>query len=301
MGQDTSKNKLEKKRGALVGGIVALVALVAAAGVFFWVRGEGDLPQMPRAHISKAEQDEAVEALLGRIKGFAMYPLEQEMVTILEKINNVEVDDSLSEDQRREKLEPLLAQFNRKAREQIIVDVSRYLEFGDYLAMRFEEALQKVLDEASQKGLGAVLAEGGPSVRELEAKGGSFLDRAVEVGAIGPDGELRAAKIAPQVLFRVKWRHMGSLSVDTEFTPVEQLAYLDFVVRYSKPESLNKRLSAIVALANFDDDYDATMARALVLYQAEKKADAYTELKSAIDEGRQDPEILEFAHEIQPD
>ncbi len=300
MGQDTSENEVKKERGATLGIIVALVAVIAAVGVFFWVRGEGNIPQMPRAHMSKAAQEEATAALRGRIKGFSLYPLEQEMVAILEKINEIEVDDSLGEKERREKLEPLLDKFSRKAREQVAVDVSRYLEFGDFLATQFEAALKEVLDEAEKKGLGAILAQRGPAVEELEKKGGSFLDRAIEVGAIGRHGELKTARITPQVLFRVKWRHMGTLSVDTELTPVEQLAYLDFTVRFSKPESLNKRLAAIVALENFDDEYDATIARALVLYEAGKADDAYRELKSAIDAGRQDQEILDFAHELQP-
>jgi hypothetical protein len=166
---------------------------------------------------------------------------------------------------------------------------------GDHLAFDFGQALENLLSIAQRDGFDAVRVNNKRIIEEIEIKGGSFLSRARGRGVIDDKGKLYVPRITPQVLFRIRWRHLGGLPIEEDLNPAELKAYFGFVVAFANPLSMKKRLGAIKRLKEMDDSYDDLIARAIVLHQSANDQDAYQELKKGIDQGRGDAEILNFA------
>ena len=271
--------------------IVALAAMAVFGAVYYLVSSEGRIPSLPRIELSENEQKKATEALLARLKGFELLAEEKELTALLTEIHRLET----TLESEGSKLKETLSRFKKTASDMIEKDRQRYLLLGDYLAFEFGRTLDELLSVAQRDGFAAVRANNLKMIEEIEVKGGSFLKRARRRGMIGDRGKLNAPRITPQILFRIRWRHLGGLPIEVELSPEERKAYYDFTVAFTSPSSVKRRLVAIHRIKETDDSYNELIAQAIVLHESGNDQDAYQILKKAIDQGRSDAEILSFA------
>jgi len=171
-------------------------------------------------------------------------------------------------------------------------DKKRFLLLGDMLAFGFHRSLEGLLEATAAKNLSRRTV----NLRLLEVRrcGGAFFRRARERGAITPGGKLNASRIAPEVLFRYRWRHLGSLELTLELSNTEKKALFDFIARFSSTTPEARRLHAIDELETLDKTYDAPIARARVLYDADKRADALKLLENTKKTGRNSEVLSRF-------
>ncbi len=285
------KKKMDQKNRVIRPIITVLSAVLLVVGVYYFVSSKGRIPSLPRVHLTADDQNQAIEELLSRIKDYKPTTEEKELALLLTRIHRLETtqkDDGA-------KLPEVLKLFNEAASDVIRKDKKRYLLLGDFLAFEFAKALENLLTLVRRDGFSMMNARDNKKVEEIKIKGGSFLTRARRRGVIGDKGQLHVPKITPQVLFRIRWRHMGGLAIEEGLNSQEKLAYFDFVVAFTDPLSLKRRLGAIKHLKEIDNSYDDLIARAIVLHESGSDRDAYRELKIAIDQGRSDAEILNFA------
>ena len=82
-------------------------------------------------------------------------------------------------------------------------------------------------------------------------------------------------------------------------SPVERVVYYDFVVAFTEPDAVSRRLGAIERLKSLDDTYDEIVARAVVLYQAGQRERARDTLRRGVEDGRRDSEIASFLRALE--
>ncbi len=271
--------------------IVTLTAVAIVVAVYFFISSKGRIPGLPRIGLTDAEQKQVTDALIARIKGFEPHVVEKDLTRQLAGIHRLET----MQNPQGAKLKEALAKFRETASNVIGEDRDRYLLLGDYLAFEFNRALHHFLPAVQRDGFSAVRANNPKMIEEIEIKGGSFLSHARSHGVIRDNGQLVVPQITPQVLFRIRWRHLGGLPIEEALTPVERKAYFGFVVAFTNPLSAKRRMGAIKRLKEMDNSYNDLIARAVVLHESGNDRKAYEELKNAIDQGRSEPEILNFA------
>jgi hypothetical protein len=285
------KKKMDPRNRVIRPIITVLSAVILVVGVYYFVSSKGRIPSLPRVHLTADDQNQAIEELLSRIKDYEPNPEEKELALLLTRIHRLETtqkDDGA-------KLPEVLKLFNEAASDVIRRDKKRYLLLGDFLASEFAKSFENLLSLARREGFSRMSARDNKKIEEIKIKGGSFLTHARRRGVIGDKGQLHVPRITPQVLFRIRWRHMGGLPIDEELNSQEKRAYFDFVVAFTDPLSIKRRLGAIKRLKETDNSYDDLIARAIVLHESGSDQNAYRELKTAIDQGRTDAEILDFA------
>jgi hypothetical protein len=287
----TMKKNFDFNNRVIRGVLVVLAAVFLIVAVYYVVSSEGSIPGLPRIQLTDDNQDRVTADLLSRIKGYEPNSVEKELALQLVGIHRLETAQNVE----GAKLDEALKLFGRKASSIIHKDKKRYLLLGDYLAFDFAQALEKCLLIARRDGFDAMGASQRKKIEEIEVKGGSFLNRALRRGVIGDKGQLYVPRITPQVLFRIRWRHMGGLDIQEDLSSVERKAYFDFIVAFTNPLSVKRRLGAIKQLKEMDDSYDDLTARAIILHESGSDQYAYKVLKNAIDQGRSDVEILNFA------
>jgi hypothetical protein len=292
---DTMKENFGSKNRVIRPIIIVLSVVVVVVAVYFLVSSKGRIPSLPRIQITDGNQNQVTEELFSRIKGFEPHAEEKELALQLTGIHRLET----TKNAQGAKLKEALDLFRETASYVIVKDKKRYLLLGDYLAFKFGEALENLLSFAQRDGFDAVRVNNKKIIEEIEIKGGSFLNRARGRGVIGDKGQLHMPRITPQVLFRIRWRHLGGLRIEEDLNQVETKAYFDFVVAFTNPLSVKRRLGAITRLKEMDNSYNDLIARAIVLHEAGNDLDAYKALKNAIDQGRNDAEILSFAKALQ--
>ena len=283
------KEKFDPKKRVIRLMITFLLAVLLVVGVYYFVSSQGRIPSLPRVHLTAEGQHQAIEELRARINGFEPNAEEKELALLLTRIHRLETTGNA------EKLPQALTLFNETASEVIGRDPSRYLLLGDFLAFEFAKSFENLLSIAQRDSFSMIRGDDRKLVEEIEIKGGSFLTHARRRGVIGDHGQLHVPKITPQVLFRIRWRHMGGLDIKQDLNLVEKLAYFDFVVAFTDPVSPTRRLEAIGQLKELDNSYDDLIARAIVLHESGGDLNAYMELQKVIDQGRNDAEILNFA------
>jgi hypothetical protein len=135
---------------------------------------------------------------------------------------------------------------------------------------------------------------------EIRRIGGSFAARAVEREVITEVGEIDGPRNLPSVLFRVRWRALAGIDRREGLEPIEWLAHMDFVLAFSRPTSVEARLQAVGEITKIRPDFDAVLARAIVLHEAGRDGDAKALLDDAIGRGRSDETVTDFARALSP-
>ncbi len=278
---------------------VVLAALCIAAAVFRMVSSKGRIPQLPRVVLSATEERTATEALRRRTAAFVPSAQETGLVQLFEQMHRAETERLRKGANDKGPLGEQEA-FRQAALQAVSLDESRFLLLGDWLALRFQDAFVKVLAHAQQHGIEAVTTEGSEMMRRLLLSGGTFFFRAVKAGAITPDGKLSASQIAPQVLFRVRWRHLAKVRLDEGFSAAEKKAHFDFVAAFASPVAEQSRVRAVSELKRLDKSYDNTVALGIVLHEAGNDKAAYDVVSKTMKNGRKDTALLEFAKALEP-
>jgi hypothetical protein len=276
---------------------VVLGGLALAAAVFLLARRGGQVPPLPRPELGDEQVSVARQELAQRVAGRSPTDDEQKLRELLERLNRAEAGARAAPESVVE-VEGLVKAVGELASALAARDLDRYLEHGDALAVEFDRALERLLEEASRVGMEqARRSEAGT---ELDRLGGSFMHRALERGLIGEDGSLAASGLLPQVLFRVRWRSLARIGHREGLSPTEWKAHMDFVLKFSKPSSVEPRLQAIDEIARLEPGFDALLARAIVLHEGGRDDEAYLLLAGAIDSGRGDDAVRSFYRLLAP-
>lgn len=267
---------------------VVIIALFAAGVTYFLVGQRGHIPPLPRVRFESDEQVRSLDDLKERAREFVPTELEERLIRKLVEIHKKEVrKEPIASEEDRLRVD--LDAFGAEARVFGSQNPGRYLLLGDYLAYEFHECLNTLLQILRERAkTGSVPGPLKEAILEVVRTGGGFYERAVRSGAILPDGRLLASWIAPEVLFRARWRHFGALRADQDFTDVEKRAYFDFLTAFAPPTSVDKRLEAINELAKLTDSFDGVVARAIVLHEAGRTREAQKLVKRTLKQGRGD-------------
>ncbi|MBN2716941.1 MAG: hypothetical protein JXX14_13900 [Deltaproteobacteria bacterium] len=257
-----------------------LVVAVAATfvGIFFLASPRnGALPPMPEVKIDRTQMAFAVNRFKKRAGAVTVERWQQNLINAYKKLNIAEArfDDAKT-------IEFLHRIFVEKSEIPQTAQKERYLLLGDYLALKFEGQLQKVLTDVQRMGLERVTAERNHNYQELIALSGNFFKESVQIGLIRPDGQLRVAPYVPQILFRKRWRVLGELPFRYQFLEIESLADAAYQLRFGKPSAMEMRLRAIAQIRRLDPDFNHQIASALVYYEGQESNRAIDVLKRAL-------------------
>jgi hypothetical protein len=277
--------------------LVVAGALALAALVYLLARRGGEVPDLPRPRFADAEVSEALRELAARAARATVTDDERALIGMIEELNLAETAEQVGPETAVQ-VEGMVKAVGEVARARAARNLERYLRLGDSLALEFDGALEAVLAGARREGLvRAMRSEAGA---ELKRIGGSFAARAVERGVITDSGEIDGPQLLPSVLFRVRWRALAGVDRREGLAPVEWLAHMDFVLAFSKPSSVEARLQAIGEISRLQPEFDALLARAVVLHEAGRDGDARALLDEAIDRGRSDESVADFVRSLSP-
>ncbi len=272
---------------------LTLVAVGVVTGVFLLARSAPRIPPLPRIEMAVDELETSVSGLNDRIAGFAATAEEKALIAILEQLHFSETHSAGAggELEIKEQMEAFQASAIRIHRQ----DQQRYLLLGDFLATGFERSLFEVCAQvATTSGdLSRVDLED-TRWRELRRRGGAFLTRSFRQGLLDRQGGVRGPKIAPRVLYQVRWRQLAGLPGDVGLSVVERKTYYDVLAAFGERSAVDRRLWAVDQLRRLDPRYDAGLARAVVLYEANMRQRARAELRRLLANGRQDSVIDSF-------
>lgn len=260
---------------------VIIFGLVVLSMVFWLVRSEGRVPDMPRTAIGESEQQRAMQALFARARDFKWKESDLEVQKKLTGLHQLETQDRDGFD-RSSEIEVKIAELKESMQNATGGDAAYLLLLGDAFAVQFHRALENLLATMKRRGQKGWAEKEKAALRVVREKGGSFFERARKRGVIDDDGTLQVSEMTPQVLFRYRWRHMAGLDWDRELLPVEKKAYFDFIVRFSSKSAVMERLSAVEGLHALDKKYEREIARAIILFDGQEFAAARSELKRAI-------------------
>jgi hypothetical protein len=267
-----------------------LSVLVLMAAIYLWVDQKGLIPQLPRIEVTVPQEIEVMTNLSSRLEGFRPSDEENLLMEDLISIHRLETENPSD----GKLLKKALDKFRKKVGGFLQKDAKRYLLLGDFLAIDFNRSLKEILKKVGQSNLKSLLAKDKGLLDEVNQKGGSFFRLALDRNLIRGDGELNGSKIVPLVLFRIRWRHMGKISMTRGLGKVEQKAYYDFVAAFSRPSNIRKRLSAVKNLKELDSSYDNVIAAALVYHEGGRSEDAYNVLKKARAHDTRNTDLQEF-------
>jgi hypothetical protein len=288
-----------RSTGARRQGLVLVVvgAIALAALVYFLTRRSGEVPDLPRPRFTADEVERAVAQVEERAREVSLTDDERMLVAMIGDLNRAETAEPVGPESAVE-IEGLVKAVGELARARAARNLERYLRLGDAQAVEFDRAVDELLARARRVGVERAMAsEAGD---ELQRLGGSFAARAIERGVITGGGEIDGPALLPLVLFRVRWRALAGVDRREGLSPLEWRAYMDFVLTFSKPSSVETRLQAIDEIADLEPGFDALLARAIVYHEAGMDDDALALLGEAIAGGRDDEAVTGFARSISP-
>lgn len=277
--------------------VLVALGLVLGGGALLSALTRAAIPGLPRASFTEAELAAAERALAERTRGFAPSGEEAALMAGLTELHLAETEVGPSAPPAA-KLREQVTTFTASARALAAKDQARYLLLGDVLAAELDRTLRRVLERLGEVGKEEFFAGEGAMQTLAERAGGSFFSRALARGAILSDGRLAMARIAPQVMFRYRWRLTGGLGPEAGFSPTERKACLDFLAAFADPGAVDKRLEAVDRLAEVDRSYDAVIGRAVVLHEAGRDAEARDVIDRAIRSGDLGLDLIAFARAL---
>ena len=233
---------------------------VAVAWSTYFITGEStSVPELPTVHITAAQSENILEYLKTRVKGFQLTSEEKTIVAALQDVHLAETDLSQGAPPQ---LPLLIENLERELTRLAQKDTSRYLIFGDALALDFCRALFNTFGHKPDQ-----VKTDTPDAA-LILLGGAFYRRARAKRLIDERGNPTVPKALFSVLYRNRWRLMAHLPPDDAFTHTEKLLLHEFTVRFAPANELDRRLKAIAALKSLNPSYDADAARMRVRYEA---------------------------------
>ncbi len=270
--------------------VAVLVMVGIALLVYLRITSSPRMPEFPRCAISQNRANQVIQSLRARTAGFEPSAKEKELIHLLQRVHQLEAGDpsAAESDELVQKLSMVRFQSERLTG----VSLDRYLKLGDHLAVNFHDALETylLLVRANPGGH----SDSDSAAASVIDRSGAFLKLALKRGAISPDGTMHMSPITPQVLFRVRWRSLANLRLDMDLKSPEKSAYFDFKAKFADKKNLKSRITAIAELTRTCPAYDATIARAMAMYQAGNKERAKKELENAIEKGRGTPQIKQL-------
>ncbi|MCP4680268.1 MAG: hypothetical protein GY854_33205 [Deltaproteobacteria bacterium] len=281
-------------RLAILFGILTVVFFV-----FFFVQSTGRIPPLPRVVFSDDDLQHSLRALQSRVKGFQPRDKELEMVKQIEEVHLAETS-SISDPLMRTGLETKTNQLRQTAALHVDASQTRYLLLGDWMAADFQSAWDEYFSRDLSATSSGVKSENDPMLTRLRMSGGAFLSRIAASEAIDSRGQLRAARIIPEVIFRVRWRRWVGIRVDEQLSRTELKAYFDFLVAFTSPSAFERRMKSISEIKQLDESYDSDIAQSVVLHEAGDDKKAHALLIKAVEKGRNDSLIRDFARAIAP-
>ena len=265
--------------------IVAIVAaLTGAFGVYFFISLYPRIPDFPQCVVPQDEQEKVIETLFEKTKDFKPTVDEEKIIANLEQLHKVEASSSSQTANNYEETMASIATVRESVSTLAGMGRERYLLLGDYLAREFHTILMDFLSSTQKKGLLSSQARD-KGAEEVIRSGGAFISRSLRCGAISSNGELNTSKITPEVLFKVRWRHLADLRLDLDLSNPERKAYHGFVAQYAEKSSSSRRLQAIQELKKLCPSYDSLLARAIVMHEGGNDPRAIQELEIAVKEG----------------
>lgn len=271
----------------------AFIAVLAGVAAFAYraVHLKGRIPDFPAVKFTPSEEQQALTRLAKAAADFRPTVEESALISKLEEIHLAETGEET--EVPTSSLEKRVADLSAALQARAAEDKSRYLAVGDYLAGRFQHALEKYLAQKPAENQ----ARSGEALR-LTITGGAFLATALRRKMINPDHSLNISKALPQVLFRYRWRRMGGLPSALDLSTFEQRLLYDFTIRYVDKNEVDRRRKAVKELSTLQPDYDAAVAEALILLEGENAAAAMKILDAEIESGREDKAVIDFRHAL---
>jgi tetratricopeptide (TPR) repeat protein len=277
--KDDKKSERSVKLIILFGFAAALTILLLTAVYRFAQPHNGSVPSMPSLNINQNELKDAVDRLHKRAD--SVKKLNSYQASTLEaffKLNMVEIS---SKDPQT--VIAAQAGFEQQTQIPATAKKERYLLLGDYVAVKFEKALKKVLLRAENEGLKKIINLEDADYANLVKLSGSFLVSLIQRGAVAEDGKLLIPDYMPQIIFRRRWRMLGGLPYRYNFLEVEALVDNYYLLMQTEPSLVDKRLKAVKRVKQLTPDFDYILARAIVYYEGKERQRAIEVLKSAID------------------
>ncbi|MBN2528525.1 MAG: hypothetical protein JXR76_19205 [Deltaproteobacteria bacterium] len=254
-----SKKKLVIARVAFIFGILIVVFLSI---YFLSTPRQGALPVMPEVSINDSQIDFAVRRFRERAGSVELESYHNELTAVFKKLNLAEAENS-----DNDTIAHIQALFLEKTLISQTAQKERYLLTGDYLALAFENTLNRVLGEIRQKGLARAMGDGSAAYRELVALSGNFLKKSIENGMIRQDGQQQVPSYLPEILFRKRWRILGELPHLYQFLEIESMADAAYTLKYGNPVDVDRRLRAVRRIQQSIPGFDYRLATALIYFE----------------------------------
>jgi hypothetical protein len=278
-------SSVERRRSKLPAVLAVVAAIGAAVAVYCITSSKRPLPAMPRASFDSAEIDAALGALRSRAQAFSPNAEERRLMDEVRSLHLSEVAATRGKEPQ-ERSRGLLDTVRKDSVSLAGADRGRFVALGEKLAVAMQDEIEAFLEVGRRQGMEAALSQPSEALDRVLTAGGLFLFKALERGVVGERGELRGPRLLPEVLFRKRWCGAIGLEGEARFAPVEERALLDFTAVFTK--DVDERLKAIDSLSRRDRSYDAEVARALVLLQAGRAAEAKGAVDRAVKAGRVD-------------
>ncbi len=285
---------MSRKKTSTVALIASFIAVLLGIALFVYRAAflKGHIPDFPDITVIPKDAEASLQAQAKRARSFRPTDAEAELITRLEDIHLAETGQETEVPSAS--VERQVDAFRQSLKSAAKTDHARVLLLGDYLADRFQKALEAFLAESPAAGKN----QAGEMMR-LIMTGGAFYMKAVQRKLINPDHTLNVSKALPAVLFRYRWRILAGLPGDDGFTDTEQKLLFDFTIRYVDKQEVDRRLSAVKRLSALVPGYDSDIAEALVLYEADRYKEAIRVLDGAVARGRQDATVENFRRAIE--
>ena len=267
--------------------VAVLVLLGVGYAAYRTVFLRGHVPAFPTVRFDSAAAETSLRDCAARAERF--HPNESE-ATIIAGLEEIHLSETGEETEiPSATVERQVEAFHRNLGVAAQEHRERILTLGDYLAVRFQSALETYLEapappDESRSG----------EMMHLIITGGAFYTRAVHRKLINPDRTLNISKALPSVLFRYRWRVLAGLPGTEGFSPFEQKLLYDFTVRFVDAKEVERRRDAVKSLSALLPEYDAVIADALVLYEGKQFKDALRVLNNAENSGRTDAAVKNF-------
>ena len=273
--------------------LAVLLAMGLALLIFFLARNAQDpTPSMPEPTIDIAQRDAALKRLQQRAGQHQDDDYSRALTEAYFALNAAETQQPAAPPER---IAELMNAFQERGLVPSTGQTDRFFRVGDSLAVAFEQALHRVLALAKTQGLSAVIQANGPEIQGLYKLSGSFFAHFLRRGIVAEDGTLSVDGAVPQILFRRRWRVLGGTAHRQDFLEIESLIDLNFVLHHTAPTQSALRLAAIRRIQGIDTNFDAELARALVLHEAGRIEEAHA-IAAALQQARpQDRSIARYA------
>ena len=189
---------MPRKKTTTASLIAIFIAVLMGIGLIVYraAFSRGHIPNFPSVPINPQDAETSLQAQAKRARSFRPTDAEAELITRLEDIHLAETGEETEVPSAS--VERQVDAFRQSLGAVAKTDRARALLLGDYLADRFQQALEAFLAESPAAGKN----QSGEMMR-LIMTGGAFYMQAVQRKLINPDRTLNVSQALPTVLFFV--------------------------------------------------------------------------------------------------